>query len=222
MKILTVSDEECAALWDYYVPGRLKGYDLILSCGDLKAEYLSFLVTMGKAPVLYVAGNHDIGYEKNPPEGCDCIDDHFVIYNGIRILGLGGCRKYHPGPHQYTEKQMRRRIRRLKYQLWRNKGVDIVVTHAAPEGLGDAEDPAHWGFASLRELLDRYHPTYLVHGHVHMTYGNEIPRELEYNGTQVINAYERYVIEIPDREVPLQQLGQVIYKTRQKDRDRDF
>ena len=222
MKILTVSDEECAALWDYYVPGRLKGYDLILSCGDLKAEYLSFLVTMGKAPVLYVAGNHDIGYEKNPPEGCDCIDDHFVIYNGIRILGLGGCRKYHPGPHQYTEKQMRRRIRRLKYQLWRNKGVDIVVTHAAPEGLGDAEDPAHWGFASLRELLDRYHPTYLVHGHVHMTYGNEIPRELEYNGTRVINAYERYVIEIPDREVPLQQLGQVIYKTRQKDRDRDF
>ena len=222
MKILTVSDEECAALWDYYVPGRLKGYDLILSCGDLKAEYLSFLVTMGKAPVLYVAGNHDTGYEKNPPEGCDCIDDHFVIYNGIRILGLGGCRKYHPGAHQYTEKQMRRRIRRLKYQLWRNKGVDIVVTHAAPEGLGDAEDPAHWGFASLRELLDRYHPTYLVHGHVHMTYGNEIPRELEYNGTRVINAYERYVIEIPDREVPLQQLGQVIYKTRQKDRDRDF
>ena len=222
MKILTVSDEECAALWDYYVPGRLKGYDLILSCGDLKAEYLSFLVTMGKAPVLYVAGNHDTGYEQNPPEGCDCIDDHFVIYNGIRILGLGGCRKYHPGPHQYTEKQMRRRIRRLKYQLWRNKGVDIVVTHAAPEGLGDAEDPAHWGFASLRELLDRYHPTYLVHGHVHMTYGNEIPRELEYNGTRVINAYERYVIEIPDREVPLKQLGQVIYKTRQKDRDRDF
>ena len=222
MKILTVSDEECAALWDYYVPGRLKGYDLILSCGDLKAEYLSFLVTMGKAPVLYVAGNHDTGYEKNPPEGCDCIDDHFVIYNGIRILGLGGCRKYHPGPHQYTEKQMRRRIRRLKYQLWRNKGVDIVVTHAAPEGLGDAEDRAHWGFASLRELIDRYHPMYLVHGHVHMTYGNEIPRELEYNGTRVINAYERYVIEIPDREVSLKQFGQVIYKTRQKDRDRDF
>ena len=46
MKILIVSDEECPALWDYYVPGRLSGYDLILSCGDLKAEYLMFLVTM--------------------------------------------------------------------------------------------------------------------------------------------------------------------------------
>ena len=106
MKILAVSDEECAALWDYFVPGRLDGYDLILSCGDLKPDYLSFLVTMGKAPLLYVHGNHDTGYLRYPPEGCDCIDDHIVVYNGIRILGLGGCRRYHPGAHQYTEAQM--------------------------------------------------------------------------------------------------------------------
>ena len=26
MKILTISDEECPALWDYYLPGRLDGY----------------------------------------------------------------------------------------------------------------------------------------------------------------------------------------------------
>ena len=216
MKILMLSDEECPALWEYYMPGRLKDYDLMISCGDLNANYLSFMVTMGRAPLLYVAGNHDVRYEMNPPEGCDCIDDHFVVYNGVRILGLGGCRKYHPGPHQYTEMQMRQRIRRLKYHLWRNRGVDIVVTHAPPEGLGDAEDPAHWGFAALRELLDRYHPQYLVHGHVHMTYGNDCPRVLEYNGTKVINAYERYVIEIPDREVPLKELGQVIYRTRRR------
>ena len=50
MKILTVSDKECAALWDYYQPGRLKEYDLILSAGDLKADYLSFLVTMARCP----------------------------------------------------------------------------------------------------------------------------------------------------------------------------
>ena len=29
MKILAVSDEECTALWDYYVPGRLNEYDHI-------------------------------------------------------------------------------------------------------------------------------------------------------------------------------------------------
>ena len=76
VKILTVSDEECAALWDNYVPGRLKEYDLILSCGDLSARYLSFLVTMARCPLLYVHGNHDTNYKQVPPEGCDCIDDH--------------------------------------------------------------------------------------------------------------------------------------------------
>ena len=220
MKILTISDEECAALWDYYMPGRLKEYDLIISCGDLKASYLSFLVTMARCPLLYVHGNHDTGYDRKPPEGCDCIDDHFVVYNGVRILGLGGCRKYHPGPHQYTEKQMRRRIRKLKFQLWRHRGVDVVVTHAAPEGLGDDEDVAHWGFESLRELIETYHPAYLVHGHVHMTYNHEIPREMVHQGTRVVNAFERYTIEIPDRNVKMKDYCQVLYKTRvKKDRD---
>jgi len=219
MKILAVSDEECLALWDYYTPGRLDGIDLIISCGDLKAGYLSFLVTMAKCPVLYVPGNHDTRYDRNPPEGCDPIDGHVVVYNGIRIMGLGGCRKYHPGPHQYTETEMRRRIRKLRFPLWRTKGVDIVVTHAAPEGLGDADDPAHRGFEAFLDLLDKYRPSHLIHGHVHMTYGHNTPRELDHNGTKIINAYERYIIEIPDRPYPLKHHGQVIYKTRYKPRD---
>ena len=117
MKILALSDEECPALWDYYTPGRLKDYDLILACGDLKASYLSFIVTMARCPVLYVPGNHDSAYAENPPQGCDCIDCQYVVYNGVRILGLGGCRKYCPGPHQYTEGQMSRRIGKIKWLL---------------------------------------------------------------------------------------------------------
>jgi len=94
--------------------------------------------------------------------------------------------------------------------------VDIVVTHAAPEGLGDAEDRAHWGFAALRELLDKYKPQVLVHGHVHTSYGHNIPREIDYNGSRIINAFERYVFEIPDGAYDLRYHGEVIYKTRRK------
>ncbi len=218
MKILAVSDEESPALWDFYVPGRLKDYDLILSCGDLKADYLSFLVTMARCPLFYVHGNHDLSYRSAPPEGCDCIDGQIVVYNGLRILGLGGCLRYHPGEQQYTEEQMRRRIAKLRLALWRAGGVDIVVTHAPPRGLGDAEDPAHRGFAALRELLDRYHPLYLLHGHVHLRYGLNIPRVLEYNGAQVINVSERYVLEVPDRPFPEKDRGRLIWKTRPKER----
>lgn len=216
MKILAVSDEECPALWDYYIPGRLKDYDLIISCGDLKPEYLSFLVTMGRSPVLYVHGNHDGSYEANPPKGCDCIDGHYVVYHGVRIMGLGGCRRYHPGPHQYTNWQMSFRIAKMALQLLWHRGVDIVVTHAPPYGVGDDEDPAHWGFEALLKLIDRFHPQYLLHGHVHMTYGRSMVREKDYHGTTVVNTYERYVLEIPDRSFPLKHFGQVRWKTRQK------
>ncbi len=195
MKILALSDEECPALYDYYVPGRLKDYDLIISCGDLNAKYLSFIVTMARVPVLYVHGNHDGGYERNPPEGCDCIEDQIIVYDGLRILGLGGCYRYHPGPHQYSEKEMRRRIRKLRFQLWRHKGVDLVVTHAPPFGVGDDNDPAHRGFEAFLELIDKYHPKYLIHGHTHLRYGTDQTREREYHGTKVINVCERYVLD---------------------------
>lgn len=217
MKILTVSDEECPALWDYYTPGKLDGYDLIISCGDLKSKYLSFLVTMAHCPVLYVHGNHDTDYVKEPPDGCDCIDDQLVVYNGVRILGLGGCRKYHPGAHQYTETQMRLRIAKLRWKLWRSGGVDIVVTHAPPEGIGDGQDPAHWGFAALRELLDQYHPKYLLHGHVHLSYGQDRTRVRMYGDSAVVNCTERYVLEIPEGEYPEKHRNQLIWKTRYRD-----
>lgn len=211
MKILFLSDEECPALWDYYVPGRLADYQLIISCGDLKASYLSFLVTMARCPVLYVHGNHDTRYGSNPPEGCDCIDGHVVQYNGVRIMGLGGCLKYHPGEHQYTDRQMRGRILKMRWPIRKAGGVDILVTHAPAEGLGDSEDVAHWGFPALRAFLDKYRPSYHVHGHVHMTYGQGIPRLQTYNETTIINAYERYTLELPDREVPEKDKNRLIW-----------
>ena len=110
MKLLLLSDVEDSYLWDYFQPGRLDEYDLILSAGDLKAEYLRFLVTMSHAPLLYVHGNHDGNYEKDPPEGCRCIEDQVVKVGGLRILGLGGSVRYNGGSHQYTEGEMRSRI----------------------------------------------------------------------------------------------------------------
>lgn len=199
MKILLVSDKESPYYWDYYQPGRLAEFDLIIACGDLKSQYLSFLVTMARAPVLYVHGNHDQSYERRPPEGCDCIEDKLVTINGVRILGLGGCPVYSGGPHQYTENEMIRRIRKLRFRIWRAKGVDIVVTHSPAQGYGDGEDYAHRGFECFLPFLDKYKPRYLVHGHVHLNYGADRPRTLQRRETTIINAYERYILEIPDR-----------------------
>ncbi|MDD6678671.1 MAG: metallophosphoesterase family protein [Firmicutes bacterium] len=213
MKILIVSDEENRSLWDYYTPGKLKDFDLILSCGDLKSDYLQFLVTMARCPLLYVHGNHDEHYETRPPEGCDCLDGGIVEYNGIRILGLGGCRKYRPGAHQYTDREMRRRIFRLEWRLRRMGGVDIVVTHAAPEGLGDGEDIAHRGFPSFRRLLERHPPRFWFFGHVHLQNGDGSSRTLKHRDTELINCCRSVEVEIPDRSVPEKKKNRLIWIT---------
>lgn len=86
---------------------KLEGVELVLSCGDLPASYLSFLTCFTSAPILYIRGNHDDRYDKHPPEGCECIEDQVVTVGGLRILGLGGSMRYNRGINQYTEKEMR-------------------------------------------------------------------------------------------------------------------
>ena len=100
--------------------------------------------------------------------------------------------------YEYTEKEMTRRIRRAGRQIRKNGGVDVVVTHAAPTGLGDRKDPAHQGFDCFRDLMDQHKPAFLVRGHVHMNYDRDIPRLMTYGDTTIINAYERYLLEIPE------------------------
>lgn len=196
MKILFVADEVSPYLYDYYTPEKLEGIDLIISCGDLKPEYLSFLVTLAHAPLLYVHGNHDGRYEKTPPEGCDCIEDRIYCYKGVRILGLGGSRVYSKGPHQYSDRQMKVRILKMLPKIWWHKGVDLVVTHAPVRGYGDGEDRAHRGFDCFCWLMDMFSPQYLVHGHVHIRYEANPQRVNHYGSTTIINACERYVLEV--------------------------
>ena len=154
MRILAVSDTESTALWDHYNSNKITNTDLILSCGDLNPQYLSFLVSCTNLPLLYVHGNHDEKYDQTPPEGCICIDDKIYVHEGIRILGLGGCMPYKPGKYMYTEKEMKRRLLHIKHQLIFYRGFDILLTHAPAQGLGDGDDHAHQGYQTFLGLLD--------------------------------------------------------------------
>lgn len=107
MKILLLADQAEPTLWEHLDKRKLEGVELVLSCGDLPASYLSFLTCFTSAPILYIRGNHDDRYDKHPPEGCECIEDQVVTVGGLRILGLGGSMRYNRGINQYTEKEMR-------------------------------------------------------------------------------------------------------------------
>ena len=196
MKILILADQAEPSLWEHLDKRKLDGVELVLSCGDLPAEYLSFLTCFTSAPILYVHGNHDSRYARKPPEGCICVEDTIYTHNGLRILGLGGSMRYRPGPHMYTEREMQRRVRRLRFKLWRSKGFDILLTHAPAYQLGDDTDLAHTGFQVFLDLIDRYQPRYLIHGHVHQSYQHDFKRIRQRGDTQSINAFGYYILEI--------------------------
>ncbi len=201
MRILVIADEESKYLWDYYEDGKLKDIDLILSAGDLNPNYLSFLTTFANVPVLYVHGNHDDKYETKPPEGCICIEDQIYVYEGVRILGLGGSMRYKHGKHQYTEREMKRRVKRLWFTLLRHGGFDILLTHAPAYQLNDGRDLPHQGFQVFLELMKKYRPKFFIHGHVHMSYGRQYKRYDKYEDTHVINAYDRCIFDYEAEDV---------------------
>jgi len=193
MKLLLISDTISPILYDHFDPERFKDIDLILSAGDLKASYLTFITTAIKKPLLYVHGNHDYHYNTNPPLGCICIEDEVYEHKGLRIAGIGGCMEYTGGNHQYTEKQMVKKIKKNKKAF--KKGFDILLTHSPAFGLGDGEDIAHIGFQSFHKVLEQYQPKYMIHGHQHLNYKNQ-QRIIQHHNTTIINAYGYYILDV--------------------------
>ena len=197
LKILSVADAVCPSLLDP-VGGAppIDNIDLVLSCGDLPPEYLTSLRHRYDAPLLYVRGNHDLRYAQSPPKGCEPLHRRLVVKKGVRIIGFDGSRWYNGGVNQYIEKYMARFIRRMRFQIWRHRGVDLVVTHAPPRFVGDAEDPCHRGFRVFLNLIERYQPKIFIHGHIHALFNDDSERITMIHSTSVVNSYGFYVFKI--------------------------
>src|SRR5216684_2215105 len=215
VRVLAVSDQVHDGLAAGMTAGRVA--DLILACGDLPADYLAALMNALDAPLVFIPGNHDpdlsgyrqsrtglftlAGFPATPPwpDGALSADGRVVDTAGLRIAGLGGCLRYAEGPNQYTERQQARRARALARRAWwrrarDGRGVDVLLTHAPPAGVGDAPDPPHQGFRALRRLTARLQPALLLHGHVH-PHGAP-PEDGRLGRTIVRNVVGRHLLEI--------------------------
>jgi hypothetical protein len=219
-RVLAVSDDVDEGLCAD--PGLAGDAELILACGDLPFDYLDYLMNALDVPLVFVPGNHDpdvsgykaahsgltlrAGLPASPPwpAGAVCADGRVVDAAGLRVAGLGGCLRYSTGPNQYTERQQRRRARALSWRAaWHEhrdgKGVDVLLTHAPPSGVGDGDDPPHRGFAALHSLVARLQPGVLLHGHVTVCGPAATDRRL--GRTVVRNVTGRHLFDIgPGRQ----------------------
>ena len=113
--------------------------------------------------------------------------------------------RYRPdADNMYNEKEMEDRIRKISREIRLRNGFDVLVTHAPARGYGDLDDLPHRGFDCFNDLMNKWHPKYMFYGHVHKSYNNRhFEREIVHpSGTRLINAYQKYEVEIGDDEYP--------------------
>jgi len=97
--------------------------------------------------------------------------------------------------NQFTEKEMKKIIRSMWFALLKSKGVDIVVTHAPPRHIHDAEDLCHKGFTCFVNFIKKYNPKYFIHGHIHKSFNHPLDRVTLYEKTKVINTCGYNILE---------------------------
>lgn len=201
MKILALSDQVVPLIYSEAVRERFADVELIVGCGDLPVYYLEYVVTQLNVPLVFVPGNHD-------PDGLNVsggisVDGKLVQIKGTVIVGLGGSRRYKPkGKHQYTEAEMSWRsarllIKSLPTRLIKGRWVDLLITHAPPQGVHDASDLAHQGFAVFHHFVRTLRPSMMLHGHSHVIRNLDETRSQLYS-CEIINVYPYQVVDLPE------------------------
>jgi Icc-related predicted phosphoesterase len=178
---------------------------LIVGCGDLPYEYLEFLLTVLNVPLVYVPGNHDPVYNADESstmaEGGTFLDRKLQRVKGLWMAGLGGSIRYRPeAVNQYSQAEMYARMARLlpgvAWNRLNGRRLDILVTHSPPLGVHDDDDPAHTGFAALRQFMRWFKPRYLLHGHTMFYKQNLVDPVTQLGETKVVNVYPYRVIDL--------------------------
>ena len=208
--ILAVTDEADPRIHSETVRERLGHVALVVSCGDLPASYLEFIADALNRPVYYVLGNHaeELTHRCTETSGCrpsGAVDIGGKVVQdpttGLILAGFPGSPRYNEDePAQYSEWELGLMAAKMAPRLHLNRlrhgrALDILVSHAPPRDVNDRGDPAHRGFEALRGFLEKWRPTYHLHGHVHL-WDRSQPFQQRFAGTEVINVFPYRVLEL--------------------------
>ncbi|MBQ9007269.1 MAG: metallophosphoesterase family protein [Atopobiaceae bacterium] len=196
MRILAVADIEDDVLLSQLSNRSLGFFDLVVSCGDLGPSYLDYVATVANAPLAYVRGNHDMGYEDSFAMGGTNLDGRIEAFCGLRFAGLEGSVDYRVGIVGYSQAEMRRKVVSLGLRGYLTGGIDVLVTHAPARGFGDLPDEPHQGFDAFNGLLNWVHPHLMLHGHVHLDYAMVDRERMHPSGTRIVNVCGWQVLEL--------------------------
>ena len=151
---------------------------VILSVGDL-CNYRFEVV--GDRTFVFVWGNHESeGYLQQKTANQKSTDAVYALtpgaistlVDGTRVAGLSGV---------YSEHLFEATNRPLKYygkedveKMKALTGIDVLLTHEAPLGVGMAKEGKDLGRPEVREIIERVQPRLAVFGHHHVYHEGQI------------------------------------------------
>jgi uncharacterized protein len=200
MKILALSDIELGQIYSPQIITRYGNVDLVIGCGDLPYYYLEYVVSMLKAPLYYVRGNHaypveegEFGSRTSPWGAIDLHQTGVKDASGLLLAGIQGSLRYNNGPYQYSQNEMWLQVWSLIPKLFLNRlrygrFLDIFVTHSSPWHIHDADDLPHQGIKAFLWFDKVFRPGLHLHGHIHIYRQGKIMQTL-LGKTRIINAY---------------------------------
>jgi Icc-related predicted phosphoesterase len=171
----------------------IPGGDLLIFAGDIGArgtleELGVFNAFLGRLPhphKIVIAGNRDFFFEDQPAESrrllthAVYLQDEEIVIGGLRIFGS----PWQP-PFMNTAFNIPRGA--ALREKWQHipRGIDILVTHTPPLGIGDRTAAGrNVGCGDLLAAVLRIRPLLHVFGHIHEGYGTT-----QKDGTAFINA----------------------------------
>ena len=156
--------------------------DLLIHAGDLTMggkppeilQALAWLESLPHPHKVVIAGNHDFFFQQNDlaakwlrNAGIHYLQDQEVTIEGLRIWGS----PWQPEFHGWAFNLPRNEPLKAKWDLIPS-GIDILVTHGPPFGLGDrTQGGEQVGCNELLGALDRVQPKLHVFGHIHEARG---------------------------------------------------
>lgn len=186
------------------LPEIKESFDLMLLAGDLVELYsqsskaatkewfeICFSDWINSLPfnnedskVLWIAGNHEVGFEKLRSSGrrilanlvnertngrAIYLEDELYNFHGITVYGTPWCKIFGNWAFMKSYDDLKETYLNIP------KNVDILLTHDAPYGTSDlCFDWAKWnrnlihiGNEPLRDAIIEKSPTYNIHGHLH-------------------------------------------------------
>lgn len=177
----------------------LPGGDIIIHAGDLTGrgylqEILNFCAWFNELKnythKIFIAGNHDFGFEDQPTTVKDEILNRYpnLIYLQDKLVNIDGINIYgtpwQPEFYNWAFNLPRNgEVLKAKWDMIPKK-TDILITHGPAFGILDVQKRGlHIGCELLTERVGIVKPKIHVFGHNHHAYGT-----LEQNGTHFINA----------------------------------